>query len=177
MKSDTYVVAINENQYWDDPNCLYELARIVRKNTGEKIISAFYCKNAYQKLGYHFCVHRLSDDEIGIVLDDLYLNVSNTNFHAFEALLMHEVGHFVNGDFESDLDRDEASQIRVAETLKGKVASNELAADRFSVEHCGKNAVMQMLDIVIATRKKRNTEDSEIALRELELRKQAVKRL
>ena len=177
MKSDVYDVAINENQSWNDPDCLYESARIVEKNTGEKVVSVFYCKNAFQKLGYHFCAHRLSDDEIGIVFDDLYLNVSNTNARAFEALLMHEVGHLFNGDFDSDTDRDEASQERIIEILKGKVASNELAADRFAVEHCGKNAVMQMLDIVIATRKKRNTADGEIALKELELRKQAVKRI
>ena len=177
MKSEVYDIAINENQAWNDPNRLYESARIVRKDTGEKVISVFYCKNAYRKLGYHFCAHRLNEDEIGIVFDDMYLNVSNTNARAFEALLMHEAGHLINGDFESDIDRDKASQMRVIEILQGKVSSNELAADRFAVEHCGKNAVMQMLDIVIATRKKRNTADGEIALKELELRKQAVKRM
>lgn len=177
MKSDVYDVAINENQSWDDPDCLYESARIVNKTTGEKIVSVFYSKNAFQKLGYHFCAQRISEDEIGIVFDDLYLGVSNTNAHAFEALLMHEVGHLVNGDFVSGMDHDEASQERIIELLKGKVSSKELAADRFAVEHCGKNAVMQMLDIVIATRKKRNTPDGEMALKELELRKQAVKRI
>lgn len=36
---------------------------------------------------------------------------------------------------------------------------------------------MQMLDYIIATRKKRNTADGKEAIKELELRKQAVKRL
>ncbi len=177
MKSDIYDIAINVNQSWNDPNYLYEYARIVKKDTGEKIVSVFYSRNAYQAFGYHLSAQRLSDDEIGIVLDDLYLNISNTNPRAFEAMLMHEAGHIANGDFDIDTDRDEISRERMIEILKGKAAPNELAADRFAVEHCGKNAVMQMLDIIIATRKKRNTSDGEIALKQLELRKQAVKRI
>ncbi len=39
MKSDVYDVAINENQSWNDPDCLYESARIVKKDTGEKVVS------------------------------------------------------------------------------------------------------------------------------------------
>lgn len=120
---------------------------------------------------------RLNENEIGVVHDDLYLNLSNTNVNAFDALLMHEVGHYINGDMDNQIDDLEIRQERVLQILKGKVAPNELEADRFAVEHCGKNAVMQMLDIVIATRKKRNTADGEIALKELELRKQAVKRM
>ena len=177
MKSDIYDIAINVNQSWNDPDCLYEFAWIVNKSTGEKVVSVFYCKNACQKFGYHFGVYRLIDDEIGIVFDDLYLNVSNTNARAFEAMLMHEVGHLVNGDFDSKIEDDAVSQERVIAILGGYVAPNELAADRLAVEHCGKNAVMQMLDIVMSTRIKRNTADGELALKELELRKKAVKRM
>lgn len=177
MKSDTYDIAINQIQNWENPDLLYEAARIVKKDTGDSIISVYYCKNAYQKFGYHFGLMRLNENEIGVVHDDLYLNLSNTNVNAFDALLMHEVGHYINGDMDNQIDDLEIRQERVLQILKGKVAPNELEADRFAVEHCGKNAVMQMLDIVIATRKKRNTADGEIALKELELRKQAVKRM
>lgn len=177
MKSDIYTVAVNENQNWDDPNRPYEVMRIIKKDTGEKVISAFYCKNAYQKIHYHFCACQVSDNEMGIVFDDLYLNIANTNSNVFDALLMHEVGHFIHGDLDKDFNREEAWQERVLQIMKGKVADNELAADSFAVEHCGKNAVMKMLDIVIETRKKRNTPDGEIAIKELELRKQAVKRM
>ena len=120
---------------------------------------------------------RLNENEIGIIHDDLYINLSNTDVNAFDAMLMHEVGHFLNGDLDKDRDDAEIRQERVIEILKGIVAPEELAADRFAVEHCGKNAVIRMLDTVIETRKRRQTADGLIALKELELRKQAVKRL
>lgn len=177
MKSEVYAIAINQIQNWDDPDAIYEAARIIKKDTGEIVISVYYWKNAYKSLGYHFGVFRFSETEIGIVHDHLYFDLSNRNVNAFDAMLMHEVGHYINGDLDENFSGDEVRRDRVLEILKGNVDPKELAADRFAVEHCGKNAVMQMLDNIIATRKKRNTTDGAIAIKELELRKQAVKRL
>ena len=177
MKSEVYALAINQNQNWENPDNLYESAMIVKKDTGEKVISVFYCKRAYQKLGYHFGVFKLEDGEIAIIHDDLYLGLSNTNDRAFEAMLMHETGHFINGDFDEQIDNAEIKNRRKNAVLSNSVDPKELAADQFAVEHCGKNAVMQMLDYLIATRRKRNTADGKDAIKEMELRKQAVKRL
>ena len=177
MKSMVYDIAINTNQTWTDSNCLYEIARIVKKDTDDIVIRVYYCRNAYQKLGFHTSTQRINAEEICIVLDDLYIDLAITNSSAFEAMIMHEVGHLVNGDFDAEIGTNEIKRERAIEILKGKVMPNELAADRFAVEHCGKNAVMKMLDIIMSTRKKRNTADGEIAIRELELRKQAVKRI
>lgn len=177
VKSKEYAILINQCQNWDDPDVMYEAARIIKKDTGEKVISVYYWKNAYKSLGYHFGACRLSEDEVGIVHDHLYFDLSNKNVNAFDAMLMHELGHYINGDLDKSYSGDEIMQDRLLAIMKGTVVSTELAADMFAVEHCGKNAVMQMLDNVIAMRKKRNTADLEIALKEFELRKQAVKRL
>lgn len=156
---------------------VYETARVVKKATSEEVVSIFYCKNAYRHYGYHFCLQRINEDIVGIVFDDLYLGLTNTNPRAFEAMVMHEVGHLVNGDMERQLSTSEIKRERELDILRGKIPANERAADCFAVEHCGKSAVIQMLDIMNAVRKKRNTVDLALALTELELRKQAVKKM
>ena len=176
MKSKVYAIAINQCQNWDDPDAIYEAARIIKKDTGEIVIGAYYCKNAYQIFGYHFCVQQMNENLIGIVFDDVYLGLTNTNPREFEAMLMHEVGHLVNGDFDKERDNNAIRQERESMIQQGKVMPVELAADRFAVEHCGKNAMIRMLDIVISTRKIRDPFDI-FAIKELELRKQAVKRM
>ena len=77
MKSEVYAIAINQNQSWNDPDVFYEAARIIKKDTGETVISVFYCKNAYKKTGYHFLSMRFDNNTPGIVHDDLYIDLSN----------------------------------------------------------------------------------------------------
>jgi TPR repeat protein len=114
---------------------------------------------------------------LGIIFDDLYLDLAASRQNVFEAMLMHEVGHMVNKHFDTEESSKEAMLKRSQYISMGKVDPKELDADRFAVEHCGKNAVMQMLDHMISVRRSRNTFDSPIAIMEAELRKRAVMRL
>ncbi len=177
MKSDKFFLQIIQKKPGDNPNNAYEMIRVIEKETGKVITIAYYCKNAYQLFGYHFNSGSLNENETGIVFDDLYADLMNTNPKEFEAMLMHEVGHLINGDLDAEKSDDEIVEERLLGIISGKVDTKELAADRFAVEHCGKNAVLRMLDHVMMTRKNRHTTDEALALRELELRKQAVIRM
>ncbi len=177
MKSDFYDISVNQIRPGNDPDRLYEVIRIVEKESEKTVVSAFYCKNAYKLYGQHFFIRQLDDEELGIIFDDLHLSLVASRQNVFEAMLMHEVGHMVNKHFDIEKSSDEVMRERCNFILLGKVDPNELSADRFAVEHCGKNAVMQMLDHLISIRKERNTVDGSIAIREMELRKKAIMRL
>ena len=83
----------------------------------------------------------------------------------------------INGDYDKTDDDHGIRVNRIQQVMNGVVAAEEAAADAFAVQHCGKSTVIAMLDYVIQKRKQRNTMDGMIAIRELELRKNAVKRL
>ena len=175
MKNDIYELVVNHNKPGDDSDKAYEVMRIFRRDTGEIAARVFYCKNSYRLNGYHFYTRPIDDNEVGIIFDDLYLDMTNNKPREFEAMLMHELGHMINGDLDVNNHIDLREE-RIINILNGIVDPKELAADRFAVEHCGKNAVIRMLDHIIAIRKRRNTVDGLIAIKELELRKQAAQR-
>lgn len=58
-----------------------------------------------------------------------------------------------------------------------QVAEEELLADRFAVIQCGKNAVNRMLDYLIQSRKQRGYGSNDPGIIEIQLRKNAVKRI
>lgn len=179
MKSKKYKLLKCMDPLGDDPEAFYEAGRIDDVVENTTVIKIFYCKSAYSSFGYHMGLLPPGIfDMYSILVDDLYLPLLDNKPYVFEAMVMHELGHLISGSAEEDKRSDEQIRSeRILNILKGKVAQEELEADKFAVDHCGKNAVMQMLDNTISTRKKRNTADGAIAIRELELRKSAVKRL
>ncbi len=177
MKSNEYEILYNTNQPGTE-NKAYEIGRVIDRRTERIITVLAFNANAYSTLHYHFGIHSPGYfTEIDIIMDDTYYPLISSSPSIFEALTMHEVGHLVNGDFDLQRDEYETSDNRAKQVLAGKVASEELAADAFAVYHCGKSAVISMLDYIIQRRKKTNTINDFLAIKELELRKKAVKKL
>lgn len=90
---------------------------------------------------------------------------------------MYETSHLVNGNFESLISMEAAMKNREKLVGQNRVAEEELLADRFAVEQCGKETVLAMLDHLIATRIKRGYGLNDVGIIETGLRKQAVNRL
>ena len=95
-------------------------------------------------------------------------------------IFVHELGHFVNGDHNTeDPERTPESirKERMQSILEGRVQEIEKNADAFAVKHMGKNTYLRSLDYLINNRKQRNDVGMKIAILELELRKKAVKNM
>lgn len=177
MKSDKYVIQYCLDEPGDNPDAIYEIGRVMTNCRRIAIIT--YCKNIFEKNKQHTCIVKGGAySEFEIQLDDLYYPLMKNNRTLFEALVMHEIGHLVNGDFEEDESPEHAMGFREFIVRVGGMADEkEKLADRFAVEHCGKNAVMKYLDYVIKTRKERGYDETDTGIMELELRKNAVKKL
>ncbi len=176
MKSDKYLIQYNMEKPRDNPNEMFEIGRVIAD--GKLIASIVYCKNMYMKNKQHTCiVANGAFSEYEIEMDDLYYPLLMNNTTIFEALVMHEIGHLVNGDFESGETGEQAMDYRYYMGMKGMADEKELKADRFAVEHCGKNAVNKYLDYILKTRKERGFDNADFGNKEIELRKNAVKKL
>ena len=103
----------------------------------------------------------------------------------FDAVAMHELGHFKNGDFDLPREPDESDMEvlqrlmneRAANIRNGMVDSRELLADEFACREVGKHAMNMMLDLLIKQREERGDEAAPLAIREFELRKKALRKL
>ena len=172
------VVIYTDEKPNPDPNVRTEIGFVEELSTKKKILSIVYCRNNYLWTGQHTLITNNGQYcEYEIHLDDLYYSLLEQNEQVFEAMMMHETGHLVNGDFDSLIGTEEAMENRKKLVRQNKVAEEELLADRFAVEQCGKETVNAMLDHLIATRIKRGYGLNDEGIMEAGLRKQAVNRL
>lgn len=172
------VVIYTDEKLNPDPNVRTEIGYVEELATQKKILSIVYCRNNYLWTGQHTLIMnngQYCDYEVH--LDDLYYGLLEQNESVFEAMMMHETGHLVNGDFESLISMEVAMKNREKLVRQNRVAEEELLADRFAVEQCGKETVLAMLDHLIATRIKRGYGLNDVGIIEAGLRKRAVNRL
>lgn len=176
MVSRTHEVVIyTGNELNPDPNAGTEIGYIEELATKRKVASIVYCKTLYWQNGQHTMILKNGQYcEYEIQLDDLYFGLLKHNELVFEAMMMHETGHLVNGDFDKPSSAKEAMDQRRELLQQNKVADVELLADRFAVSQCGKKIVNAMLDQIINTRKWRGYGPGDEGIREAQLRKKAV---
>ena len=157
-----------------------EIAKIVDYLTNKDVMLIYYEKNLFRIRGLHTCVV-VCETEAGTIpvafIDDLHRACLFEHREIFFSLMLHELGHFKNGDFNNALSGTTTKTIkdeRLRCILEGCVQEIEKNADAFAVSVVGEHTVVRMLDYLIDKRRERKDKGMELAIREFELRKEAV---
>ena len=185
-----YEIRINERyrDYWGDD--IVEVGRIADLSDGERTIATIWY-DKYDCLRYKYQIRSVIDDREGktgdwtIVVGDRYKKIMYEKTKLFDAVAMHELGHFKNGDFDLPREPDESNMEtlqrlmdeRAAGIRNGMVDSRELLADEFACREVGKHTMNMMLVFLIKQREVRGDEAAPLAIREFELRKKALRKL
>ena len=174
----THEVVIYIEEPNSDPGIMTEIGIVEEVATHKKIASIVYCSDIYSKNRQHTSLQKNGQFyEYEIQLDDLYLGLLKSNKLIFEALMMHETGHIIHGVFDKGPGGRETMEKRIMLIQQNKVAEEELLADQFAVEQCGKTIVLDMLNHVLSTRKKRGYDLNDVGIWEIVLRKRAVRQM
>lgn len=156
-----------------------EIAKIIEISTGEDVMYIVYSRDLYKVEGVHTGIFVYEDEgkeNVVAKVDDINRPCLFENGDIFFALMLHELGHYKNGDFDTDetLTTESIMEDRTACIMGGKVMDRELKADAFAVKCIGKNKFLRSLDYLINKRKQRGDDGMQLALKEFELRKKAV---
>lgn len=178
-KYQLYFNTDGENYSGDE---VVEIGKIVDASTGSDAMYIYYDRALYRTRKLHVGVEirQRGDEEVPVALvDDMYRNCLYEQPMVFLALMLHELGHYMNGDlFVKGVDAAQLKREREENIINGVVSEMELKADAFAVKHVGKNTFMRAIDYMIKKRKLRaNDPGKEWALREFELRKKSIQRM
>lgn len=160
-----------------------EMAKIVDTLSGEDVMPVMYSKNLFSEEGAHLslCVMEGENGDYPVgYTDDTYRTCLFEHPEIFLSMMLHELGHFVNGDYNGEDGEATAAGIREERMrciLEGRVQEIEKKADEFAVKHMGKNTYLRSIDYLINLRKQQKNASMQIAVLELELRKKAVKNM
>lgn len=161
-----------------------EIGKIIDSITEKDVMYILYDKNLWGRWGYHTCIEEYEYEGIDYpvaIVDDLHKSCLYEHGDVFLALMLHELGHYINGDLTSwdgeQVDNETVRERRLVAIQNGKVQTQELKADAFSVQYVGKNTFMRAMDYMIKMREKRGDDGAALAIKEFELRKKAVQKL
>lgn len=157
-----------------------EVGKIVNKETNEAVLYIVYDQDDYKSAKYriHTEIIKQSDKSyLCAIINEDYLNMFIQKPKIFMAIAFHELGHFINGDYNNSFNNKELMNNRVKYVENNKVIPMELNADKFAVNELGKTSVINAIDYLILLRKKRNDDGMQLAIKEFELRKAAIKRM
>lgn len=160
-----------------------EIAKIIDSETNDDVLYINYNKSLYREAGYHFTANICFDDN-----NNEFLTVHTDDFHreclfnqpkVFLTLALHEYGHYINGDLyeKKGVTNESIKDERLRCVLEGRVMEQELKADAFAVKYVGKNTFMRTMDYLIKRRRERADNAMDLAIKEFELRKKAVRSL
>lgn len=161
-----------------------EIGVVVSKDTEQDVMALLYDKNCYEKYNHHFIVflgaRRDTEEPYPFaIMGDTYRRLFYSNARLFSPLAMHELGHFMNGDFawiqSDDSTSSDIQALRLKSLLAGEVAPEELNADIFALQQCGWKDFRDALNFLIRLRKERNDSVAALVIKEFELRKEAAK--
>lgn len=175
-----YVLMYNDAFLHYDGNEEVEIGKVIDTETEEDILYIIYNKHLFRKENVHTGVFK-GEDEIGkycvVKIDDLHRNDMITSPALFLTGMLHEYGHYKNGDLDKKGLTTEIVQSERTRLIKqGKVQEEELKADAFAISCVGKNTFMRWIDHMIKRRIERGG-DMHLALQEFELRKKAARKL
>ncbi len=170
------------SDYYGD-ECV-EIAKIVDESSGEDVLLICYEKNLFKERRYHICVD-VYENEHGkfpvAKTDDFHRACLFNRREIFLTLMLHELGHYKNGDYErferEDISEEDIRKERMKCAQEGRIQEVEKNADAFAARIVGKNTFMRAMDYMIARRKERNDTWMNVAIREFELRKKAVQNM
>ena len=120
---------------------------------------------------HHFCL---------VTMDEVYLDFFTKIPEILEPVLMHELGHFLNGDWDPTKRGKNSQQIyqeRMMLNMLGLVPKQELNADRFAAEVVGVDKVIEALQLLKKEREKKMEEGTELAIKEFGIRIKALEKL
>lgn len=169
-------IYINTNRdSFENLDCPKDIGKVVDDNTSSLIALIIFDRNCFQNLGYHLCVQKIGQ-EYYIVMDEYYSSMLGKHDDELEGLLLHEVGHIVNGDFSTyQGDSDAVHNYRKKSVLHGTVAQNELGADLFAANIVGRDQYLKALDLLIKKRRERVSDQGRaFAIQELVTRKRLI---
>lgn len=157
-----------------------EIAKIVDITSNKDVMYIDYEKNLYSTHGYHMCVdvYESSEGDFPVAkVDDNHRLCLIEHPDVFITLILHELGHFLNGDFtDASKTNKEIQEERMRCILDGKIQDIERKADYFAFKQVGRNTFIRAMDYLIAQRKKRKDRDMLLAIKEFEIRKAACKK-
>ena len=159
---------------------IVEIGKVVDSETDQDALFVFYDKNLFKKHHYHMTpvVYKKEDQiTLAVHMDDTHRSILYSHPDILLGLLLHELGHHINGDYQGNGDTETNREERLSCVLAGRVQEKELKADVFAANQIGKNKYLRCLDYLIKKRKERKDDGMELALREFELRKKAVQRI
>ncbi len=113
-------------------------------------------------------------------MDGVYLDFFRRMPEIVEPVLMHELGHFVNGDWDPVAQKKTSKQVyqeRLMLNMVGLVPEEELKADRFAADSVGVEKTINALRLLKKEREKKKEEGTELAIKEFGLRIQALEKL
>ena len=179
---DKYILLHNTAYKNYDGNDEVEIAKIIDSETNDDILYINYNKSLYRQAGYHFTINMCVNDnnEFPTVrIDDFHRECLFYQPKVFLTLALHEYGHYINGDLyeKEGITNKSIKDERLQCVLEGRVMEQERKADAFAVIHVGKNTFMRAMDYMIRKRRERNDNAMELAIKEFELRKKAVRSL
>lgn len=158
-----------------------EIAKIVDSKSGEAILYIDYSKDLYKTRGYHTCIEVYGDDikEYPVaIVDDYHRDNLLERPDIFLCMMLHEYGHYINGDLNATGFTDEIIQNeRMRYILQGRVMEMELKADAVAIKYVGKDTFIRAMNYMAKKRRERGGADIELAIREFELRKKAARKL
>lgn len=129
---------------------------------------AYYVPDCFKTYGYHcLAVATGLQDCCEVIFDDLYLRYFRDNPYLFAPLMMHELGHFVNGDTVST---ESLTPSRTDFISIGLVDPREIKADRFAAENIGAKRLIKALQYIKEKRASSNRKGNDQAVKELEKR-------
>ena len=122
-------------------------AEVIDTKENRIILEAFYVINNLQRYGYSIASGHKGDKCI-VTFDKRYLDYFINKPSVFEPLIMHELGHYLNGDSRRKANNETIRKDRALTIEQGKVPQRELDADSFAVSQVGKKAVRNALKYV-----------------------------
>lgn len=158
-----------------------EIGKVIDTETDEDVFYIYYNKNLYNEEGYHTCIdiYENEDKEFPIAkTDDLHRECLFSNPDVFLCLMLHEYGHYLNGDLNlSGLTNQMIQEERMQCIMENRVMKVERNADIFAISHSGKRTFIRAMNYMIRKRRERADEPlyiKQMAIREFELRKKAA---
>lgn len=155
-------------------NDYYDVGVICDKNNKE-ILFVVYFNNCYEKYNNH-CALVHSGDRDFIAVSKFFImnwfNIKNKyQLKLLQGVLLHELGHFLNGDLNCMSSNNYLTN-RNDDLELGVVQLQELKADEFAASEIGYKYMIDVLNISIFIRRKRNDEAMRLAIMEFEIRKE-----
>lgn len=162
-----------------------QYAAIINADKRELRLLVIYDRELFSKKNYHLMSSSAkltgTDHHFCLVtMDGVYLDFFRRMPEIVEPILMHELGHFVNGDWDPVVQKKTSKQVyqeRIMLDMIGQVPKEELRADRFAAESVGIENMINALRILKKERERKKEEGTELAIKEFGSRIKALEKL